>query len=410
MRVFVTLTTAGMSLLWNVPALAQGTRPTLAEPSLTTPNRAPQALRPNLADPPVALPPANRTAAVEAKLNALRQETQRRLVVMEELRTRYGDAHPEVRVLRADLEESQRKQQSLETELVGLRTRTRPPHYEALARPLDIELSAAAVEQAAEAISQACGLPITVHKSVSRETRITLSATAVPLAVVLESIATQAGLKIAPTAEGLTLTTWPAIKTGGETRIYTGALFPWADEWNSRPTRLLATHTTRRAAVPGGGRPPVAAGPRPPTRGPSTGIGGVPSSLPGGMAAAPGPGSTGDAMVGGMSGGYPGRPDGSARAGSGVGIAALGDKTLVVAEPELTDDGRQVVRLTVYKLVGGQLQRLSQTIHSGNPIPRGGMTGMPGMGMPGMAMPGAPMGMSPATAPRPRTQPKPRRR
>src|SRR5439155_18984462 len=75
----------------------------------------------------------------------------------------------------------------------GVRMQQQLSRLAALQRPIDVDLKDAPVRQAAQTISQACGLPIAVDSQVPVQTRLTVVARGVPLATVLDTIARQSG-------------------------------------------------------------------------------------------------------------------------------------------------------------------------------------------------------------------------
>lgn len=72
------------------------------------------------------------------------------------------------------------------------------PRYAVLMRPVDVTLDRATVRQLGEALSKASNLTITVDKVVPEDIRLTVDARGVALATVLEAVARQAKLIIAP--------------------------------------------------------------------------------------------------------------------------------------------------------------------------------------------------------------------
>lgn len=114
---------------------------------------------------------------------------------------------------------------------------------ETFARPVDLRLSDASVRQAAQALAQASGLTITVDKAVSDQTRLSVEARRVPLANVLETVARQANLLIAPAPNGVLLTTVPTLKVNGPGGVQseTFGSFPWSDAWGIPPTANLGS-------------------------------------------------------------------------------------------------------------------------------------------------------------------------
>jgi hypothetical protein len=242
-------------------------------------------------------------------------------------------------------------------------------HYNTLVRPIDLEFNWAQIEQVAKAISQAVGLEVEVDKAVSKDTRVTMSAAAVPLVMVLDTIASQAGLRIQPTFKGVLLTTWPALRVGNDSKVFTGPYFPWSNEWRMRPTELVAMGEKHNSGSGGGRVPTIGTGvaPKGPGREPTVLNQAAPAGTP------PTGGFAGVGTMNGFGGITTplqlGQPS----------ITSLGNNTLVVAEPETNADGSKIVRLTVYRFENDRLKKISHTIHkseAGGSAPTGMMGGM----------------------------------
>jgi hypothetical protein len=100
-------------------------------------------------------------------------------------------------------------------------------------RPMNINMKDATVLEAANALSQASGMPINVDKQVPKDIRLSVEAQGVPFATILESVAEQAKLMIAPDGNGVVLKTWPTLKLDGAVKEFTGPNAPWSTEWGS---------------------------------------------------------------------------------------------------------------------------------------------------------------------------------
>jgi hypothetical protein len=100
-------------------------------------------------------------------------------------------------------------------------------------RPMTIVMKDATVQEAAKALSQASGMTINVDKQVPKDIRLSVEARGVPFATVLESIAEQAKLMIAPDGSGVILKAWPTLKLDGNVKEFTGPNAPWSTEWGS---------------------------------------------------------------------------------------------------------------------------------------------------------------------------------
>lgn len=108
-----------------------------------------------------------------------------------------------------------------------------------LNRVVDVELRNADVRQAALALAKTSGIDIRVGEEVPKEVRLTVEARRVPLASVLEAVARQANLMIAPDANGVALARWPELKAQGGSVTVTGRNAPWSDDWAAIPTQFL---------------------------------------------------------------------------------------------------------------------------------------------------------------------------
>jgi hypothetical protein len=109
-----------------------------------------------------------------------------------------------------------------------------------LNRVVDVELRNADVRQAALALARTSGIDIRVGEGVPKEVRLTVEARRVPLASVLEAVARQANLMIAPDANGVALARWPELKAQGGAVTVTGRNAPWSDDWAAIPTQFLS--------------------------------------------------------------------------------------------------------------------------------------------------------------------------
>jgi hypothetical protein len=105
----------------------------------------------------------------------------------------------------------------------------------ALQRPLSVELRDEPVRQAALTLSQAAGLAIRVAEDVPGDRRLTVVARGVPLATVLDSIARQSGLLIAPYGSGSDVELQPAPGLQGERPGERSPYAPWSKEWGTNP-------------------------------------------------------------------------------------------------------------------------------------------------------------------------------
>jgi len=101
-----------------------------------------------------------------------------------------------------------------------------------LAQPVDVVLKSASIRQAAEALSRASGLGISVDGRVPKNIYVKTKAWAVPLGTVLEVIANATHLQIAPGDRGdLVLQVQGTLIVDGNTVAFQGDSAPWSDEW-----------------------------------------------------------------------------------------------------------------------------------------------------------------------------------
>ncbi|HZP83356.1 MAG TPA: hypothetical protein VFB21_17060 [Chthonomonadaceae bacterium] len=196
------------------------------------------------------------------------------------------------------------------------------PRYAVLMRPVDVTLDHATVRQLAEALAKASGLTIVVEKAVPEDVRLTVDARGVPMATVLEAVARQAKLLIAPPpkgSQGVTLKLPPSLQIDNQPRKEFPTLHaPWSDEWF--------------APQKGAGFPRVYEFAH--TLAPT-----VSADVFGGLTKV-------------------------ARGSSGpFSIAALGDRFLAVAEPSVGSNGESGVLLSLYRLDNGQLKKVSTFFH-----------------------------------------------
>lgn len=272
-----------------------------------------------------------------------------------------------------------------------------------LRRPVNLELKNATLRQAAEALTKVSGTQVRIDPSVPEETRLTLDANSMPLGNVLEVIAAKTVLMIAPTEEGVLLKRWPSLTIDGANQVVTGPLAPWSDEWEVLPTAAQAPSDYQGGGVYGRNADRFGRGSS--TAGPAAGA----------------PAGRGAPYAGNYPA-YPGGPNSGFRTAQPgpFSIAAVGDR-LVVAERGVSAQGEVGVWLTVYRLEGVTLKRLSSTFHSSAGAPGSGMMpGGMGAGFPGVLPPatGEPAtgelpGATPSvTNPLPKPQPgtAPRRR
>jgi type II secretory pathway component GspD/PulD (secretin) len=104
-----------------------------------------------------------------------------------------------------------------------------------LPRPIDVALQGVSVRQAAQAVSEASGVPVHVDPQVPDASRVTLTARHAPLAMVLEAIARQADLFIAPQPHSVLLVPTPSLTGPGGPASLAAPFAPWTNEWGLYP-------------------------------------------------------------------------------------------------------------------------------------------------------------------------------
>jgi hypothetical protein len=285
----------------------------------------------------------------------------------------------QVEVLRAQLEEAQhtlaiskaRYQAGQETQSEVIKAETafkvasaqleeaqtkleRETRLAMLERPVDVKLADASLRQAAIVIGNAAGLPVIVDDKIPVDKRFTLDAKGVSLGLILETMAQKTDLMLAPDPKGIRLEQWPVLVIDGQRSVRKSDNAPWSEDWvgylffggrdgaNQGPfgsgggvlfsrggPEEFAT-TVQVPAAPEGGLPPLA-GVAP----------GAPNTF---IRTYPGPLAFGG-------GGGP------------VSLAPIGDKSVVFAEPGSRPQGEVGYWLTVYKLEGDKLRKVSSTFH-----------------------------------------------
>jgi hypothetical protein len=200
--------------------------------------------------------------------------------------------------------------------------------FDRLSTRVSVELKDATVAQAAQALSQVSQIPIRVDKAVRTDKRLTATAVDARTADILQTIAKELHLQIAPDDEaGIVLKTWPKLAVNGVEREFVDSKSPWSDDWGGfqNPALLTGGYTY----------PPTT------TYGSTTGATYKGSSL------------------------RPTYPRSGAPAGGGTGsltMTSVGSQ-VVIAEPGRGPRGESGVWLTVYQLRGTQLLRQSSLFH-----------------------------------------------
>lgn len=104
-----------------------------------------------------------------------------------------------------------------------------------LARPVDVTLQGVAVQDAAQALTQASGVPIVVDPQVGTGTRVSLAAHGVPLGMLLEAVARQTNLALAPLPHAVRLALPPALSINGQPAPLAASFAPWTNDWGLNP-------------------------------------------------------------------------------------------------------------------------------------------------------------------------------
>ncbi|HTE20117.1 MAG TPA: hypothetical protein VK689_17265 [Armatimonadota bacterium] len=277
-----------------------------------------------------------------------------------------------------------------------------------LVRTVDVQFRDATLKQAAQALTQVAGFPIRADESLPQDKRLTVQVQGVALGTVLEAIGKQAEIMIAPDGAGIALRSWPTLEVNGARQVMTGSMAPWSDEWQTRLPYLFSSVQIMGVGVrhfnPEGMKLLEAQGGLPGPGGGMGGFGGGMSGMGGGM------GGFGGGMGGGM-GGYVSGMGGGLGGGmmggsyalglplpSSVSVASMGNGMLVVAQPDAGSGQGPGVWLTVYRLEGTRLKRVSALFQpSAQNQPSTG--GMPGGLVPPLTAP--PAGTPPRQVPRP---------
>jgi hypothetical protein len=203
---------------------------------------------------------------------------------------------------------------------------------QALQRPVDIDLRDATLRQAAQVLSQATGMGIGIAEDVPQDLRFSVQARRVPLASVLDGLARQGNLMIAPGKDvrSIELRTWPALELNGQRQLFAGPWAPWANEWGGS--------VAMGGRAPFGERRAAAAAP-------------VPADLH---------------------------------------LTGVGERLVVASEAGKGPKGEPGFWLTVYRIDGTTLKKVGTTFHRSNVASPAAIPGLPGRTgtAPGGASPG----------------------
>jgi hypothetical protein len=125
------------------------------------------------------------------------------------------------------------KLSQLETQIDVLKDKLQDANrVDAISHPISVTLKSADIRKAAEALSQAAKVKITVDEKVPKNLYVSIQATEAPLGAILEVIANTAKLTIVPSDDGGIVLKIPGkILVNGENVDLKGSNEPWSDEW-----------------------------------------------------------------------------------------------------------------------------------------------------------------------------------
>jgi hypothetical protein len=218
--------------------------------------------------------------------------------------------------------------------------------YAKLVSPVSVDFKEATVLAAAHALSTASGVNISVDPAVPASTRLSVSAIRIPLATILEGIASEAQLNIAPEGQGVILRPLPQLTVNGVHTTFNGSDDPWDPKWQQllaapKPITTAMRHAEQELPQAGAMRDPFWQA--------------LPSVTPspegyGGLILPAGPVNLQFALTG------------------------VGENTVVLATPSTGGAGEPGITLTLYKVQDGALRRISSTFHRLEGLPMGGRT------------------------------------
>lgn len=182
--------------------------------------------------------PLSAQTAREDRLQSLQADAKKAVIKLQGLKTEYDLKHARYQagtLTASDMTSTETAMKTAEVELLEA-TRRVDSYQRAslLYQPIDINLKEATILQAAEAMAKAGGVNVRVDKAVPADLRISVSARGVPFGTILETLASQAQLMIAPDGKGMVLKSWPTLDVNGMTKVFTGPNAPWSDEWGGR--------------------------------------------------------------------------------------------------------------------------------------------------------------------------------
>lgn len=349
--------------------------------------------------------------AAEVELQALQErwlELERERTALEKsLRdtlTKYAEGSPQVNDARTKLEEVAKAVTEVKYRMESVlqeRNDRINGRGRMLMRPVAVQLQNATVRQAADALSQATKLSIRVIGEVPEGTRLTVQARGVTLGAVLEAIGRQANLKLAPAEDGVVIGPWPMVEVNGQQQVFRGRMAPWSSEWGilpgyaSRegwvfPGEAELTDLPLTVVVPA--QDPLLVPP-----------GGDPLGQPNERRTVT-PLFPGADQVPGSPGFGGGRSTRSLPSTAlAISVASLGERMFVVSEPGRGADNQAGAWITIYRLDGTQLKKVTSTFHVLHRTTTGGEPGMPGAAPGGSSLAPLPFGGAPGLEPTPPT-------
>jgi hypothetical protein len=125
-----------------------------------------------------------------------------------------------------------------------------------LSRPVDVALQGVPVQEAAQALTHASRVPILVDPQVAADTRVSITARGVPLGMLLEALARQTNLFIAPLPHAMRLVPPPSLAANGQAIPFAAPFAPWTNEWGLNPAASPFTIAGESLSVRGGGAIP----------------------------------------------------------------------------------------------------------------------------------------------------------
>ena len=254
---------------------------------------------------------------------------------------------------------------------------TQDRRWKSLTTPINVQLDKATLAQAVSALEKGSDMSIfVVDKLEDNGKRLSVVASNVPLGTVLEAIAQQMDLMIAPRGDiSVTLKPWPSISINGHKQDYHGPNAPWSDEWS----KLQPLFGGGVGGFGGGGGGAVLSGGGfggGQTTAPASGgtLYGKNGSTPIGSSAMSGGSGVRGTGPGMASGTYQSNPSsfvpgtsvpGNTMASNAAPLSMTisGDR-LVVAEPATGTKGEAGYRLTIYNIAGSQMKMVSSVFHA----------------------------------------------